>query len=511
MLLNEGELGGVRVFQWPTVRKFTEPASPPNHTVLRTLGFDLDSPYSSNRGELFPIGSFGHTGFTGTSIWLDPSSKTYVILLANSVHPVRRDGIVALRTKIATVAAARAGITDPAVALTGYNEKLVAVTIPANRNGRVRTGIDVLATEKFARLKGKRVGLVTNHTGLLAGGERNIDAMLAAGVRLTGIFSPEHGIDGKQDDENVAHGKDAATGLPVISLYQGKDRRPSGEALRRIDVLAFDIQDAGTRFYTYMCSMINAMEAAAKTGTVVMVLDRPNPITGNRVEGPVADEALLSFVGCYTIPLRHGMTLGEIATMVNAEKKLGVKLEVVKMRGWQRGDWWDSTGLTWINPSPNLRSLDAALLFPAVGMIEYSRNYSVGRGTDSPFEQVGAEWIDGRQLATYINGRGIPGVRVYPVRFTPDSSNLAGRQVSGIRFIVTEREALSPLRLGTELIAALRHLYPGKISLEVNKKLIANQEYITALDEGADPRTILQQQAEALAGFLERRNRYLLY
>lgn len=511
MMLNEGELDGVRVFQPLTVRKFTEPASPPHHTALRTLGLDMDSPYSSNRGELFPIGSFGHTGFTGTSIWMDPVSKTYVILLTNSVHPTRKAGIIPLRTKVATIAAAHAGILTQKAELTGYNETLVGVTRPVNRTGSVKTGIDVLIAENFARLNGKRVGLLTNHTGLTADGQRNIDAMVAGRVKLTAVLSPEHGISGNEDHEEVADAKDAATGLPVYSLYRGKDRKPPEQLMRQLDVLVFDIQDVGARFYTYTSSMLNAMEVAAKTGVELMVLDRPNPITGNRVEGPVAEEALLSFVGCYTLPLRHGMTLGEIAMMMNAEKKMGVKLEVVKMQGWQRGDWWDSTGLIWLNPSPNIRSLNAALLFPAIAMIEYSRNYTVGRGTDAPFEHIGAEWIDGRQLAAYLNSRSIPGIRVYPVRFKPDSSNLAGKQVNGVRFVITQREAFSPSQFGTELIAALHKLYPGKISLETNKKLIANQAYMSALDSGADPRTILQQLAEELAPFLERRSRHLLY
>jgi uncharacterized protein YbbC (DUF1343 family) len=492
MMLGEGSLEGTRVFQPATVRKFTEPAAPPPHTLLRALGWDIDSQYSSNRGELFPVGSYGHTGFTGTSLWIDPASKTYTILLGNSVHPVRRPAVSQLRSRVATIAAAHT-LGSPA------------------RDGEVMTGIDVLEAEGFASLKGKRVGLVTNHTGIARDGRRNLDLMVGGGVNVVGVFSPEHGITGKEDHEDVADSKDPATGVPVHSLYKGKDRKPSEEALRKLDVVVFDIQDVGARFYTYMCTLFNVMEVAAKVGVPVVVLDRPNPVNGVRVEGPMLEDALLSFVGCYALPLRHGMTIGELATMANAERKWGAKLEVVRMRGWQRTDWWDSTGLPWVNPSPNIRSLTAATLFPALAMLEYSRNYTVGRGTETPFEHVGAEWIDGRQLAGYLNSRQIPGMRVYPVRFRPDSSNLANKDVQGVRFVVTQRDALSPSVLGLELAAALAKLYPGKIDFKTNEKLIASQAVIDALNAGQGAQEILDKDRERLKPFLERRRRHLLY
>ncbi|MBM3737173.1 MAG: DUF1343 domain-containing protein [Acidobacteria bacterium] len=511
MMLGEGKLEGVRVFQAATVKKFTEPASPPNHTLIRALGWDIDTQYSANRGELFPIGSYGHTGFTGTSLWIDPVSKTYVILLANSVHPVRRPPISALRSKVATIAAVHAGIETAGVALTGYNETLAGAVRATARNGTTLTGLDVLVREKFARLQGKRAGLVTNHTGISRDGKRNLDLMAAAGVNLAVVFSPEHGIAGTLDDENVADSKDAATGVPVRSLYRGKDRKPSAESLKALDVVVFDIQDAGARFYTYMCTMLNVLEAAGEAGVPVMVLDRPNPITGTVVEPPMLEMQFSSFVGCYPLPLRHGMTLGELAGMMNAERKLGAKLEVVKMQGWQRGDWWDSTGLPWINPSPNIRGLHAATLYPGVAMLEYSRNYTVGRGTDAPFEHVGAEWIDGPQLAGYLNARSVPGVRVYPVRFKPASSNLAGKDVQGVRFQVTQREVFNSAGLGLEVAAALLRLYPGKIDLKTNAKLIANSGVIEALARGDDPRTVLQRETDTLGPFLARRGLHLLY
>lgn len=511
MMLNYGELDGARVFKEATVRKFTERASPANQTLLRALGWDMDTRFSAPRGELFPLGSYGHTGFTGTSLWIDPASKTYVILLTNSVHPRVRPAISSLRARIATAAAAQAGYTQPTAILTTYNETQIGMRLGAVRNGMVLNGIDVLAKDGFPSLHGKRVGVITNHTGLTREGKRNVDVMVAAGVNVKALFSPEHGLAGKEDHENVKNSLDAATRIPVYSLYQGENRRPSRERLQELDVLVFDIQDIGARFYTYLSTLLNVMEEAGKVGLPVMILDRPNPITGVRVEAPVLEAGEESFVGCYQLPVRHGMTLGELGNLLNSEKRLGVKLEVVKMQGWQRGDWFDSTGLRWIDPSPNMRSLAAALLYPGVALLEYSKNYSVGRGTATPFEQVGAPWIDGRELARYLNGRSVAGIRAYATRFRPESSNLAKQEIDGVRFVVTEREVFSPVAFGLELAGALIKLYPGKIDLPTNRRLIGNQSVINALARGDDPRTIVQNLQDSLDEFLKVRQKYLLY
>ncbi|MCP5119082.1 MAG: DUF1343 domain-containing protein, partial [bacterium] len=340
---------------------------------------------------------------------------------------------------------------------------------------------------------------------------RNIDRMVAAGVRLEAIFSPEHGLVGKADHSEIGHAKDAKTGIRIWSLYQGDSRRPTAEMLEGIDTMVFDIQDVGARFYTYMCTMLYAMEEAAKRDIAFVVLDRPNPITGVHVEGPMLDPGKQSFVGCFPLPLRHGMTLGEIAGMANAERKIGAKLRVVKMRGWQRGDWLDSTNLVWVNPSPNMRSLNAALLYPGVAMLEGSRNYSVGRGTDSPFEQIGADWIDGRELAKYLNTKKIPGIRVYPTRFEPNASVFKGVPVEGVRFVITDRELVNSSRLGLELAAALVQLYPDKIDWARNERLIGNEDTITRLRAQEDPRAITAAQREELDRFLDLRSGYLLY
>ncbi|HLG96354.1 MAG TPA: exo-beta-N-acetylmuramidase NamZ domain-containing protein [Bryobacteraceae bacterium] len=513
MMLDLGQGNGVRLLRPDTVQKFTTPASPADQPILRGLGWDIDSPYSGNRGELFPVGSYGHTGFTGTSVWIDPASGTYVILLTNVVHPHRGKSLTSLRSRVATIAAASFGISSPGVSLTGYNETITGAGLhrEVNRNGKVLTGLDVLAGQHFAPLQGKRIGLITNQTSVSRDGKRGIDLMLAAGVHVTKLFSPEHGLSGLADQSNIANSTDAATGLPVISLYENSKGHVTPDMFNNIDAVVFDIQDVGVRFYTYSCTMLSSMEQTAKKHLPFYVLDRPNPITGVHTEGPVLDRDLESFVGCMEIPLRHGMTLGELANFENGERHVGADLHVISMQGWDRGDWFDSTGLPWINPSPNMRSLNAALLYPGLAMLEASTNYSVGRGTDAPFEQIGADWIQGRQLAAFLNGRYIPGVRAYPTRFTPDSSNFSGRSIEGVRFVVTDRNVFDSTRLGLEVAYALEKLYPGKMSWDSDRFLIGNHQVVAAIKSGADPRDTAEKMEEALAAFIKQREKYLLY
>jgi uncharacterized protein YbbC (DUF1343 family) len=510
MILNGGELDGTRFVSEATVAKFTSPQSPPGETAIRGLGWDIDSPYSSNRGELFPIGSFGHTGFTGPSMWIDPSTRTYVILLTHRVHPSGGGNINTLRSRLATIAAAHAGIRVPGSILTGYNERASGAFQPVSRNGRVETGLDVLARQKFAALRNQRVGLITNHTGIDRAGRRNVDLMIEAGVNVTALFSPEHGIAGAAD-KSVGHGSDEATGLPVWSLYEEDQRRPTAEMLRGVDTLVFDIQDVGARFYTYTCTMLYAMEEAARRGIAFVVLDRPNPITGARVEGPLIERELESFVGCLALPVRHGMTVGEIARMANAERGIGARLTVIAMEGWERGDWFDSTGLPWVNPSPNMRSLNAATLYPALALLEYSPGYSVGRGTDAPFERIGAAWIRGTELSNYLNARGIAGVRFYPVRFQPGASALRGVWIEGVQFLITDRNELDTGRLGAEIAGALETLYPGRIDFGRNAPLIGSQEWIRRVKSSEDARIVHEAFAERLNDFLAKRSSFLLY
>jgi uncharacterized protein YbbC (DUF1343 family) len=510
MMLGLGKSGKVRIFSPLTVRKFTSPQSPPGQPVLRGLGWDIESPYSGNRGELYPVGSYGHTGFTGTSLWIDPASDSFVILLANSVHPRQRPAVTSLRGRTATVVAAALGIDLPGLILTGYNEASTGVRRVIPRNAEVLTGLDVLALEKFTPLQGKRIGLITNHTGLTREGRRNVDVMIEAGVRVTALFSPEHGLLGAAEND-VAHATDQETGIRVWSLYAPENRRPTAEMVRDLDALVFDIQDIGVRYYTYVSTMAYAMEEAAKHGLEFYVLDRPNPLNGVQVEGPVLDKDLLSFVGYFPLPVRHGMTVGELARLFNGENSIGANLHVVPVKNWQRGDWFDSTGLVWMNPSPNMRGFLAALLYPAVAMLEFSGNYSVGRGTDAPFEQVGADWIHGRELAARLNSRWIPGVRFYPTQFHPSASQFAGKTIEGVRFVITDREAFSCERLGLELAAALVRLYPGKINLSENRALLGSSEVSSALEAGEDPEEIQARGQERVREFVQLREKYLLY
>jgi uncharacterized protein YbbC (DUF1343 family)/CubicO group peptidase (beta-lactamase class C family) len=461
----------------------------------RGLGWDIDSPFAGNRGDLYPVGSFGHTGFTGTSLWIDPSTESYVILLANAVHPYRRPPITPLRGRVASVAAA-------------YVSRMFQA---ASSGEPVMTGLDRLIEEKFTALANKKVGLITNHTGLARDGRRNIDAMISGGVALKALFSPEHGIFGKEDQEKVDDTRDPVSKLPVYSLYYGEKREPNPATLKGIDALVFDIQDIGTRFYTYGCSMKNAMDVAAKLNIQFIVLDRPNPITGEHVEGPVMDPAEMSFVGCLPMPLRHGFTMGELARYANDQLPKKAKLTVVPMKNWKRSYWFDQTGLSWVNPSPNMKSLAAATLYPGVGMIEYAKNYSVGRGTDAPFEQVGAPWIDGQKLANTLNAMEIPGVRAHPTSFEPTASIHAGKKVEGVRFILTERNRFDSTLLGLSLIEALSRLYPKQIDLLGNRKLIGSLETIRRLDSGEAATKIRDSWMKALDLFSEKRQQYLIY
>lgn len=509
MMLGMGERHGVRVFSPLTVRRFTTPQSPADQPVLRGLGWDIDSPYSSPRGDLYPVGSYGHTGFTGTSLWIDPSTGSYVILLANSVHPKLRPAISPLRARVANVAAA-ALVLDAAPPAAVLAERPPPQP-PAARAGDVLAGLDVLAQENFASLRGKRVGLITNHTGLRRDGRRNVDLMVAAGVDLKALFSPEHGLAGTEDHSNIGHAKDSVTGIPVWSLYLGQSRRPNDDMLRGLDVLVFDIQDAGARFYTYSCTMLYAMEAAAKHKIEFVVLDRPNPITGEHVEGPMLDPAVKSFVGCLEMPLRHGLTMGEMALLANQDLRPQANLRVVAMKNWNRRDWFDATGLIWVDPSPNMRSLNAALLYPGVAMLEYSKVYSVGRGTDAPFEQVGADWMRGRELAAYLNARRIPGIRVYPTQFRPSASNFAGQRIEGVRFVITDREVFDSTRFGLELASAIARLFPGRMQWAPNEKLVGSRAVLEALEAGEDPTKIQMLNETGLRPFIEKRAKFLLY
>jgi uncharacterized protein YbbC (DUF1343 family)/CubicO group peptidase (beta-lactamase class C family) len=512
-------LDGSPVLSQLAIKKMTSPEQPANMPTLRGFGWDIDSPFSSNRGELLPVGSFGHTGFTGTSIWIDPTTRTYIILLTNAVHPRGQGSVISLRTKISTAVAANIPLTPNEQeamrwkTLTGYNESMTAQHHIDERNGSVLTGIDVLESQDFELLKGKRIGVLTNQTGVDSSGRRTIDVLAhAPRVQLTTIFSPEHGVTGELDVTHVGNSRDAATGIPVYSVYGGTDqaRRPPLDILKQLDAVVFDLQDAGVRYYTYETTLGYFLEAAAKAGIQLIVLDRPNPISGTLVQGPVSEAGRENFNNYGLVPVRNGMTLGELAQMFNSERNIHAKLTVVAMQGWMRGDWLDSTGVEWINPSPNLRSLTAAALYPGVGLIE-GTNISVGRGTDTPFEVLGAPWINARELAAYLNAREIPGVRFVPITFTPTSSNYSGQPCHGLNIVLTDREFLDAPELGMELAAALLKLYPGQYHIEKIQDILASKAVYDELVRGEDPHRMDLDWQNDLLNFEKVRERYLIY
>jgi uncharacterized protein YbbC (DUF1343 family) len=374
----------------------------------------------------------------------------------------------------------------------------------------VLTGIDVLEKDGFRSLQGKRVGLITNQTGVNRKGVSTIQLMYdAPGVNLVALFSPEHGLQGKLDQARIANGRDDATGLKVYSLY-GETRTPTDESLQGLDTLVFDIQDIGARFYTYIATMGNAMQAAAKHKVRFVVLDRPNPINGVDVAGPVLDPGRESFVGFHTIPVRHGMTVGELAQMFNAELEYGTDLEVIRVQNWRRGDFFDATGLLWVNPSPNMRSLTEAVLYPGIGLLE-TTNLSVGRGTDTPFELIGAPWLDGVSLARELNGAGLKGVGFVPVFFTPDASKFEGEQCGGVNIIVTNRAEFQPLRTGFEIARRLRQAYPDDWKADAYSRLLGSKKTLQAILETKTVAEIEAMNQADLNTFLKRRERFLLY
>jgi uncharacterized protein YbbC (DUF1343 family) len=502
---------------------FTADGKTTTGIASRGFGWDINTAFSRPRGEVFPIGTFGHTGFTGTSLWIDPGSDTFIVLLANAVHPRGAPPISPLRSAVATAVAR---------ALHLYEQNGVAVT-----NGQTLTGIDVLESTHFtplreaaARHNGRlRLGLLTNQTGVDREGQRTIDVLLHSipEVELKTIFTPEHGLFGAKDTEKIGAEVDTVSHLPVISLYGAKpeQRRPSLERLKNLDAVAIDLQDAGVRFYTYETVMGYFLEAAAQAHIEIIVLDRPNPIGGVAVQGPVSDNGTESYVDYMPLPIRQVMTLGELALYFNSERLLPsatspnirapirAQLTVVAMQNWSRRQYYDDTGLRWINPSPNLRSVAANTVYPGVELLQ-STNVSVGRGTDTPFEHIGAPYIDAAQLSSYLTARKIPGVSFAPTSFfvTEDSNHYPfhGKTIPGVAFTVTDREVLDAPELGIELISALHHLYP-EFTLSKADRLIANVDTMRALVNQEDPRKIAEGWAADLAAFDHRRQAYLLY
>ena len=524
MILGEGAIdngpnGKTRVLSAKTVREWIQAREVPGG--YRTYGFDTDTAYSFNRGELFPPKlSIGHTGFTGTAIWIDPVHNAAEIFLCNRVHPSGKGDVQRLRGLVATEAA-----------------RLVMPTPPAPA---VKTGLQVLMDDNFARLKGKSIGILTNHTGRDNRGRSIVDILFRApGVKVKTLFSPEHGIRGAVD-KAVGDTTDSATNLPVISLY-GPRRKPTKEQLAGLDLVVFDIQDAGCRFYTYSSTLGLLMEAASEAGVGVMVLDRPNPIDGEHFGGPMTDRGAESFVAFHRIPIRHGLTIGELARLYAQERHgpgktfPNVKLDVIAMEGWKRTMTYDQTGLEWVAPSPNLRSLPAARLYPGIGMLEFT-NLSVGRGTDRPFEWVGAPWMEPHSVIKVLtepkrvgqdfsygkeppqeNGfKTMTEPEVYGVRFmattrTPTSSVFANKPCPGIDIIVEDWSKVDPIKLGIALALAIRKVHGDTWQVDKLDKLLVSRDTLEKIRDNKDLVVILRSFQQGLGEFQAKREKVLLY
>jgi uncharacterized protein YbbC (DUF1343 family) len=379
-----------------------------------------------------------------------------------------------------------------------------------SRPARVQVGIEVLETEKFAPLRGKHVGLITNHTGLDALGRSTVDQLShAAGVQLVALFSPEHGLAGRSDDERISSAKDAGTGLPIFSLY-GESRRPTDAMLKGIDALVFDVQDAGVRFYTYTTTMAYCMEEAAKRNIAFYVLDRPNPLGGEIIEGPMLDADKTAFTAYYPIPVRYGLTIGELAQFFNTENHINCDLHVIAMKNWHRNYFFESGGTRWIPPSPALRTLKGTVLYPGLEILQ-NGGVSVGRGTETPFEEFGAPWINGDDVAGDLNALHLPGVRFTGQPFIPVSGLHSGRRCGGVAIRVIDKQAVRSMRMGIEIATILRKRYPNDFDPAKLMFLVGNAKTIRQLQDGASPEQIVSDWSSDLAAFDATRRKYFLY
>jgi len=524
-ILQGGERNGVRILSPRTIENWTRARDiQGNH---RGLGWDMGSVYSRNRGEMMSGSAFGHGGFTGTAMWMDPELDLFVIFLSNRLHPKGKGEANDLAGRIATIASAAClKTTDhhsskacadapqdrrlPTQATRLGLTRLGLTRLGLTRLGPTRLGIDVLKAQQFALLRNKRIGLIANHTSQDAAGNSTVKLFAdSPDVNLVSLFSPEHGIYGTEDHPDIGNTTEKETQLPVFSLY-GKTRKPMPEQLANVDALVFDIQDIGCRFYTYVSTMGLAMEACAEAGKEFVVLDRPNPINGIDVEGPMLDAGSESFVGYHHMPVRHGMTAGELAEMFRAERNLKVKLTIVPVENWQRSDYLYDTGLPWVNTSPNMRSLTQAVLYPGVGLFE-TTNVSVGRGTDTPFEVFGAPWIDAVPFAAAIRSHNCAGLQVTPITFTPDASKHSEAKCQGVRFIVTDWKRFRPLDLAWAIGASLVELHGDDWESKRFPRLLGNATVLEKLTQGEQPSAIQQSYDKELSDFLRRRKPFLMY
>jgi uncharacterized protein YbbC (DUF1343 family)/CubicO group peptidase (beta-lactamase class C family) len=533
---------------------FTPDGQPTKGVATRGFGWDINTAFSRPRGSVFPIGSFGHTGFTGTTLWMDPQSNTYVVLLANAIHPRGNPPISALRGQVATAAAQALGICPPSTICDGVIVSDSSTDVPLapsalhNTVGnQTLTGIDVLESTHYAALAEAakrhgnhlRLGILTNQSGLDAHGRRTIDLLVTKapksilGLEVKALFSPEHGLFGTKDEAGISGEVDPTTHIAVTSLYGARpeSRHPTHDQLKDLDAVIVDLQDAGVRFYTYEAQAGYFIEAAAAEKRLghqleIIVLDRPNIIGGLQVQGPVSDANRETYTNYMQMPIRHGMTLGELARYINGERRtvssmspnvqipLGALVTVVKMENWQRAMYYDQTGLPWINPSPNLRSVEAATLYPGVELLQFT-NVSVGRGTPMPFENIAAPFFDADALSSALNARNIPGVTFSASTITieEDANHYPyhGQTLPAVHLTLTNREALDSPALGIEMICAIRRLYPKQFNLDRGDTLIRSVNTLLSIKNGDDARNIVKSWQAELDEFEQRRANYLLY
>lgn len=502
-----------------TLRSMATRQSPAGQSEWRGLGWALDAPLAPQRDTLPPLGLIGHTGYTGTGLWIDLVHRQYLVILSNRVHPRGLGDARPLRRQIiALLASQHPALPGPAplVPWSGQGEAIQAGATspraPAS-TPRVLSGTDVLRQQGYAPLLKQRLGLITNLSAMDAQGWRTLDRLhTAPGLNLVKVFTPEHGLNRDQEGL-IPSGTDSVSGLPLISLY-GAQRRPTPDMLAGLDTLVFDMQDAGARFYTYISTMGEAMQAAAQAGLNFVVLDRPNPVGSERVSGPVLDSDLRSFTAYAELPVQHGMTIGEIARWlrddIRARTQLDVKLQVVPMQGYQRPMRYTQTGLDWTPPSPNLRTPLTALLYPGVAWVE-GANLSVGRGTDKPFQWVGAPWLDGAQLALAMQADKLPGVAITPVRFTPASGPYQGQACQGVQFTVTQANTFDAPLLGLSLTRALQQGWPGTFQLDKTLGMVGSRDTLSRIRENQSLEEIVSSWQARLRDFMTRRATYLLY
>lgn len=497
MILDGGKYGDTRILNQRTVADMMRPRQVGDGGWW-ALGWDVrPSSYKINDRAI------RHRGFTGTYFNIDPINRMSVIFLANRVHPDGKGNIIDTSGKIGLIA------RDAVQTIAQDNQTTDTPT--AKTSQKTLTGIDVLRRDQFQSLGGRRVGLITNHTGADSSGQSTVRLFHnAKNVELVALFSPEHGIAGKLDESGIKDDKDPETGLTVYSLY-GKTRQPTDESLDGIDTLVFDIQDIGCRFYTYISTMGLAMEKAAERGIRFVVLDRPNPIGGVQIEGPLFDEGQASFTASEQMPIRHGMTVGELAEYFKVKRNLpNLDLQVVRCENWNRAEYFDQTGLPWINPSPNMRNLDEAILYPGIGLLEFT-NLSVGRGTATPFEWIGAPWLDGKQLAEKLSSQNLPGVRFEAVQFTPDASKFANEACGGVRFTITDRDAFDSVRTGFAVARAIHELHPDDWKSKNYYTLLKNRAVMDAVLAGQSFEAIEAIYTDDFKQFLRDRAAFLIY